>query len=122
MMAKAKKDEQTETEMTEIETNHNLMGTFQGANQDQGATPSEPENGPEITDEAATPPESETAPAEKPGDDGLVSIEVLASDLRLPSWQTAALNRLMEWETGKRVTREEYLKALQRLKNRRLGG
>lgn len=52
----------------------------------------------------------------------LVGIEELASKNRLPSWQSAALNRLMGWGSGKKVTEKAYKDALERLKTRRIGG
>ena len=52
----------------------------------------------------------------------LASIEELANAQRLPTWQSAALNRLMGWGSGKKVTEAEYKAALNKLKNRRIGG
>ena len=49
-------------------------------------------------------------------------VDELANKHRIPSWQTAALVRLMGWEEGKLVTDDEYKKALQKLTNRRIGG
>lgn len=52
----------------------------------------------------------------------LVSVNELANKLRIPSWQSAAINRLMGWERDKQVTEKEYLYALERLSDRRIGG
>jgi hypothetical protein len=72
----------------------------------------------------AAPAPAETAPAaavETPPEE-LTPIEDLAAALRLPSWQSAALHRLMGWGPGKRVTAAEYDAGLVRLKTRRIGG
>jgi hypothetical protein len=52
----------------------------------------------------------------------LYSLEELAQAKRVPSWQSAALHRLMGWEPGKHVSEAEYMAGLARLKNRRIGG
>lgn len=67
-------------------------------------------------------PANGAAPApEAPKEDGLVSIDALAVDFRLPSWQAAALERMMQWEKGKRVSKKDYAAALEKLKKRPLG-
>jgi hypothetical protein len=63
-------------------------------------------------------PPQESAPV---GDD-LKPVEDLAAVFRLPTWQSAALHRMMGWEPGKRVTEAAYTAGLARLKTRRIGG
>ena len=67
-----------------------------------------------------TPQENATVTAENM--ELLFSLSELAARHRLPSWQVAALNRLMGWEDGKKVSEAEYAVALGGLKNRRIGG
>lgn len=55
-------------------------------------------------------------------DPPLERLEVLADRHRVPTWQQAALCRLMGWEDGKMVANAEYLDALDKLKTRRVGG
>ena len=74
------------------------------------------------------------APEQTPGTDGqgtgteqdvepeLFTLAELAEKFRLPSWQSAALHRMMEWEPGKQVTEDAYRKAMDGLKTRRMGG
>ncbi len=52
----------------------------------------------------------------------LFSLDAMALEFRLPSWQQAALAQLMGWEKGKVVSHEEYSAALASYKNRPLGG
>lgn len=78
----------------------------------EGAAGGKPEG-----DDAGSGPATEEKPAAE-----LASVEELAGKFRAPSWQTAALNRFMGWEAGKKVTEKEYQAALARLKNRRIGG
>lgn len=61
------------------------------------------------------------AAAEPAQPEALVSVDALAADFRLPSWQAAALHRLMHWEKDKKVSRDEYAAALETLKKRPLG-
>ena len=68
-----------------------------------------------------------TAPAPKTPEPekevpALESLAVLADRHRVPTWQQAALCRLMGWEDGKMVANAEYLDALDKLKTRRVGG
>jgi hypothetical protein len=64
-----------------------------------------------------------TPPApEQDGEPELFTLSELAEKFRLPSWQSAALHKLMEWEPGKQVTETEYLNGMAALKNRRVGG
>ncbi|MDR1398105.1 MAG: hypothetical protein LBJ14_10305 [Desulfarculales bacterium] len=58
----------------------------------------------------------------KPGVAHLLSITELSEAMRLPTWQSAALHRLMGWEPGKMVSEADYKTGLARLKNRRIGG
>jgi hypothetical protein len=64
-------------------------------------------------------PQAQTAQPPAPK---LLTLSAAAELYRVPSWQSAALHKLMGWEPGKNVTVEEYAAALVRLKNRRLGG
>ena len=73
-----------------------------------------------VEPESPAPAPEEAAPAATPA--SLYSLEELASVRRIPGWQAAALHKLMGWEPGKRVSETEYVAALARLKNRRLGG
>lgn len=52
----------------------------------------------------------------------LETLSVLADRHRVTSWQQAALMRCMGWESGKLVTDAEYRAALNRIKNRPMGG
>lgn len=52
----------------------------------------------------------------------LETLSVLADRHRVTSWQQAALMRCMGWESGKLVTDAEYHAALERIKNRPMGG
>jgi hypothetical protein len=75
--------------------------------------------------EEALPPEHDSPPRARPEESPtpkLLTLSAAADLYRAPAWQSAALHKLMGWEPGKRVTVEEYAKALVRLKNRRLGG
>ena len=69
----------------------------------------------------ATPetPEAQTTPA---ADEALQNLSVLADAYRVPTWQTAALCRMMGWQDGKMVTASEYADALARLSSRPVGG
>lgn len=55
-------------------------------------------------------------------DMGLESLNVLADRHRVPTWQQAALGRLMGWEAGKMVSNADYVSALDKLKSRPVGG
>lgn len=59
------------------------------------------------------------APADKPK---LENLSVLADRHRIPAWHQAALLRYMGWQDDKMVTDEDYRKALDELKHRRIGG
>ena len=50
------------------------------------------------------------------------SLSVLADRYRVPSWQQAALCRMMGWADGKMLTDDEYQAALAELSARHLGG
>ena len=88
----------------------------------------------ETTAQGGTAPEAPqggTAPESKSDDQGagknaeketLYPLDVLAGEFRVPSWQAAALHRMMNWAPGKKVTKKEYAAAVGALKNRRLGG
>lgn len=54
--------------------------------------------------------------------DELYSLALLADKFRVPSWQEAALLRMMEWTTDKKVSENEYKTALGQLSTRRIGG
>lgn len=55
-------------------------------------------------------------------DPPLERLEVLADRHRVPTWQQAALARMMGWAAGKQVSEAEYAAALSALTNRRIGG
>lgn len=79
-----------------------------------------PENAPGVkTGTPSEPPETPEPEKEVPA---LESLAVLADRHRVPTWQQAALCRLMGWEDGKMVANAEYLDALDKLKTRRVGG
>ena len=63
-----------------------------------------------------------TASREPADGEGLVDLSVLADRHRVPSWQQAAVLRLMGWVDDKRVSDAEYRAALENLKHRRIGG
>ncbi len=80
-------------------------------------------------------PAAEAGDAETPGDKPevgnthvagntrlLQNLSVLADRHRIPAWHQAALLRYMGWQDDKRVTDEDYRKALDGLKHRRIGG
>lgn len=71
----------------------------------------EPENTPSAND--VKPDNSVT--------DNLKSLSELAALFRVPTWQQAALERLMGWAKGKSVTEEAYSDALDSLNSRRMG-
>ena len=52
----------------------------------------------------------------------LETLAELANRHRVPVWQQAALERFMGWTDDKRVSKGEYLAALDLLKARRIGG
>lgn len=52
----------------------------------------------------------------------LESMNVLADRHRVPTWQQAAVNRLMGWDAGKMVSNADYVSALDKLKARPVGG
>lgn len=102
------------------------------------ATPETPENvdrkpenlteqasaAPEAVESAPTPPEK-LEPVELASpcmDPPLERLEVLADRHRVPTWQQAALARMMGWAAGKQVSEAEYAAALSALTNRRIGG
>ena len=76
----------------------------------------------EKTGEQKTPDpaaEEGEAPADKPK---LENLSVLADRHRIPAWHQAALLRYMGWQDDRMVTDEDYRKALDELKHRRIGG
>lgn len=76
----------------------------------------------EKTEQKQNPEQKPSLFEQKPQDSEQRTIAEWAMAFRLPSWQIAALNRLMAWEDGKCVSRESYQDGLDRLRNRRLGG
>ena len=66
-------------------------------------------------------PEEPPAGAPEHAEGKLYSLDHLAGEFRVPSWQTAALHRLMRWESGKKVSKKAYADALETLKKRPLG-
>ncbi len=53
---------------------------------------------------------------------GLQSLDELVLAFRTPSWMQGALMRMMGWEQGKMVTKDEYGQAVERLSGRKMGG
>lgn len=70
---------------------------------------------------ANTPPD-DTGQAPQDDTPELESLSVLSNRHRVPTWQQAALMRLMGWNEGKKVYDVDYTKALEALKGRRIGG
>lgn len=79
-------------------------------------TGQESENKPPALEGAAL---TVAAPEEGPV---LESLHILADRHRVPTWQAAALAQFMGWAEGKQVTNADYIKALENLKSRRIGG
>ena len=64
-----------------------------------------------------------TAPAQTACEEvALESLSALAARHRIAGWQQAALLRYMGWQDDRMVTDEDYRKALDGLKHRRIGG
>ena len=55
-------------------------------------------------------------------DMGLLDVDDFILEHKLPAWQGAALCRNEAWAPGKKVSKNEFTKALERLNNRPLGG
>ena len=70
----------------------------------------------------AAPSLSTAAPATQDENGGLQSLDELALAFRTPSWRQGALMRMMGWEQGKMVTKDEYGQAVERLSGRKMGG
>ena len=70
----------------------------------------------------AAPSLSTAAPATQDENGGLQSLDELALAFRTPSWMQGALMRMMGWEQGKMVTKDEYGQAVERLSGRKMGG
>ena len=71
---------------------------------------------------AAQPEASKTEDVATATGGELESLSVLADRHRVPTWQQAAVNRLMGWEAGKMVSNADYVSALDKLKARPVGG
>jgi len=81
----------------------------------------------EGTPDAGTPDE-ETPDAENPDAPegevnmgGLYSVQALAMEFRVPSWQLAALLTLMDSEDDEMLSKEDFKQALSHLSHRRMG-
>lgn len=83
-----------------------------------GRTPTD--NAPEAG--TGTPPEPPETPEPEKEAPSLESLAVLADRHRVPTWQQAALARMMGWADGKKVSEADYTGALAVLRNRRIGG
>lgn len=70
----------------------------------------------------AAAPQTAINPRKTADRDSLMDLAVLADRHRVPSWQQAALLRLMGWMDGKRVSDADYRAALESLRTRRIGG
>lgn len=81
----------------------------------------DPADGEESQDASAG-EKTEQAPVTGACPSGLETINVLANRHRLPSWQLAALLRMMDWEDDLMVTDADFRAAIDRLNNRRIGG
>ncbi len=105
-----KKDDTVETP----EAMGQIAAGGEDAANNAGTSPEEGTEGkPEISQESAS-VEQEVAELE--------SMNVLADRHRVPTWQQAAVNRLMGWESGKMVSNADYVSALDKLKARPVGG
>lgn len=96
---------------------------------EEGTAPADTNTPPDTTEEgskgnASTPSDVPDAMEQAPQVDTpeLESLSVLSDRHRVPTWQQAALTRLMGWSDGKRVRDTDYTKALEALKGRRIGG
>lgn len=85
----------------------------------EGTAPADTEEG--SKGDANTPPD-DTEQAPQVDTPELESLSVLSDRHRVPTWQQAALMRLMGWNEGKKVYDADYTKALEALKGRRIGG
>lgn len=75
-------------------------------------------SGPATREEGTAAPEHQN---ENSGAD-LHSLDELALSFRVPTWQQAALTRLMGWAPDKSVSEADYADALDVLTSRRMGG
>lgn len=126
-MATKKQNDEQATPATPVDENQTASGMEnsgrEGAHGEAKAS--------EVREEAPVPQENVAAAPQKaavtasrePADgEGLVDLSVLADRHRVPSWQQAAVLRLMGWVDDKRVSDAEYRAALENLKHRRIGG
>lgn len=70
---------------------------------------------------AASAAEQEKASAAATREAELQSLDELALLFRVPTWQQAALTRLMGWAPDKSVSEADYADALDSLNSRRMG-
>lgn len=75
-------------------------------------------SGPATREEGTAAPEYQN----KNGGAELQSLDELALLFRVPTWQQAALTRLMGWAPDKSVSEADYADALEALNSRRMGG
>lgn len=80
------------------------------------------EKNPEVAQEPKTEEQGRSAAPQSESQEDRFELSVLASRHRVPSWQQAALLRLMGWADGKMVTDADYQAALAGLHGRRMGG
>ena len=90
---------------------------------DQKKTQDTPPAGTGEDNPPQTPPAEEGDKEDSQNNDGeLFSLDELAAKFRVPGWQHAALTRYRGWEHGKKVSKDEYAKALESVGNRPQGG
>ena len=71
--------------------------------------------------DSGTPGETTDGAPEQTEEETLYSLEFLAAEYRVATWQAAALHRMMKWESGKKVSKKEYAAARALLQKRPLG-
>lgn len=77
-------------------------------------------SGNDLADRSGPAIREEDAPAAP--ENALKNLNELALLYRVPTWQQAALLRLMDWTEDKRVSAADYADALDALNSRRMGG
>ena len=104
--------------------------------QDQGAAPeqnpageqaaAEAQNAEQTQDQGAAPEqtaaETQNAAQVENVATELFTLDELAEKFRLAGWYRDAVQRMMGWENGKKVSEAVFRKAMAALKNRRMGG
>lgn len=122
---KKTKKQQAELDTTATQQTDQQMTAAETVNDAKTVTPvgdvsPAVENG-ETSDAGNTEPQKGTTDTKEAliEQSNLFSIEELAVRLRVPSWQSVGINRLMGWEAGKFVSEQEYKDAVLALKNKR---